>query len=141
MCIHRPQPDKSDCDWSDIVGYLYKLDRSLTLRLGGELGLDNFKLTNMKDLPGDMVTALLRKQDKVKEKCGDTVTWQVLINALLKIGQTGIANDILKEKCGQNTSGLGSVVLVSSFVNAVSTSLVLLFSTCSTTRRELCPSD
>ena len=86
-------------DWATICGYLRKMDRRQILRLGGELGLDLYNLEKMKDLPYDMVTAWLQKQDHVKEKSGDPLTWKALVDALQRIGQQGIADDILKDKC------------------------------------------
>ena len=71
-------------------------------RLGGELGLDVFTFENMRDLPGDMVKAWLRKENDVQEKCGDPLTWNVLVKKLKKIGQTGIARAILRDKWGQS---------------------------------------
>ena len=44
-----------------------------------------------------MVRAWLRKQDHVKEKSGDPLTWKALVEALKKIGQQGIADDIFKD--------------------------------------------
>ena len=54
-----------------------------------------FNLEKMQNLPDDMVRAWLRQQDNVKEKSGDPLTWSVLVVALRKIGQNGVANDIL----------------------------------------------
>ena len=76
-----------------------KLDRPQIQQLGGELGLDLYNLEKMKDLPYDMVRAWLRKQDHVKEKSGDQLTWKALVDALERIGQQGIADDIFKDKC------------------------------------------
>ena len=72
-----------------------KLDRVQVQQLGGELGLSVFNLEKMQNLPGDMVKAWLRKEDNVKEKSGDPLTWSILVAALRKIGQNGVANDIL----------------------------------------------
>ena len=46
----------------------------------------------------DVITAWLRKEDKVTEK-GEP-SWTVLVNALKhrRVGQTGIANKIAKDK-------------------------------------------
>ena len=54
-----------------------------------------FNLEKMQNLPDDMVKAWLRKEDRVKEKSGDPLTWRVLVAALQKIGQNGVADDIL----------------------------------------------
>ena len=95
----------SDDDWSEIVGYLRTLDANQIRRLGGELGINIFKLEKMTTLPDDMVKSWLRKEDKVKEKCGDPLTWEALVNALQTIGQNGIADDIQRDKCGPTESG------------------------------------
>ena len=88
-----------DSDWSEIARYLRKLDTQQIRLLGGELGLDVFNLEKMHNLPGDMVKAWLRKEDNVLGKCGDQLTWGVLVKALQRIGQNGIARDILRNKC------------------------------------------
>ena len=71
-------------------------------RLGGELGLDVYNLEKMQDLPDDMVKAWLRKENDVQEKCGDPLTWNVLVKKLKKTGQTGIARAIIRDKWGQS---------------------------------------
>ena len=86
-------------DWATICGYLRIMDRPQIQQLGGELGLSVFNLQMMLNIPGDMVTAWLRKQDNVKEKSGDPLTWKALVDALKRIGQQGIADDIFKDKC------------------------------------------
>ena len=78
------------------------MDTSQLKHLGGKLGLNVYKVENMQNLPADMVRAWLRKEDSVQEECGDPLTWNVLVKALKKIGQTGIAGDILRDKCGQS---------------------------------------
>ena len=88
-----------DKDWATICGYLRKMDRPQIQQLGGELGLSVFNLQMMLNIPGDMVIAWLRKQDHVKEKSGDPLTWKALVDALNRIGQQGIADDIFKDKC------------------------------------------
>ena len=60
----------------------------------------------MKSLPDDIVRAWLRMEDSVMEKCGDPLTWEILVKALQKIRQTGIADDILREKCWENEKGM-----------------------------------
>ena len=62
-----------------------------------------FNLEKMQNLPGDMVRAWLRKEDNVKEKSGDPLTWSILVAALRNIGQNGVADDILKDKCTMAT--------------------------------------
>ena len=76
-----------------------KLDTNQITRLGGELGLNVFKLEKMKTLPDDMVRSWLRQEDDVKEKCSDPLTWEALVNALRTRGQTGIADEIFVQKC------------------------------------------
>ena len=76
-----------------------KLDTNQITRLGGALGLNVFKLEKMKTLPDDMVRSWLRKDDEVKKKCGDPLTWEALINALQTLGKNGIADEILAQKC------------------------------------------
>ena len=93
--------DLDDSDWSTVCGYLNALDPNLTKLLGGELGLDVHRLEKMQDLPADMVRAWLRRDDKVTERCGDRLTWNVLVEKLREIGVTGVANDILTIECRQ----------------------------------------
>ena len=102
-------PVLTDDDWSEIVGYLRKMDTNQIRLLGGKLGLDVYKLEKMTTLPDDMVKAWLRREDKVKEKCGDPLTWEALVKALRNNGQSGIADDIHRDKCGQTESGMCTV--------------------------------
>ena len=92
-------------DWAAICFCLRKLDSGQCKQLGTLLGLNIFKLEKMTTLPDDMVKSWLRKEDKVKEKCGDPLTWEALVNALRKIGLNGIAHDIQRDKCGPTESG------------------------------------
>ena len=92
-----------DKDWFDICRYLDKLDRDQIQRLGGELGLNVFNLEKMQNLPDEMVKAWLRKEDRVKEKSGDPLTWSILVVALRKIEQHGVANDIFVRASNVNT--------------------------------------
>lgn len=87
-----------DEDSADIVTYLKRMTKEQIKLLGQELGLLFFTVDGMTNLPQDMVAAWLRMEDKVTEKCGDPLTWEVLVKALKKIGQNGIANTILREK-------------------------------------------
>lgn len=52
----------------------------------------------MNDLPTEMVVAWLNHQDEVLDQSGEP-TWKGLADALEKIGQTGIAQDIRTNKC------------------------------------------
>ena len=90
-------------DWATICGYLHQMDQPQIHLLGGELGLIVFNLEKMQNLPDDMVKAWLRKEDNVKKKSGDPLTWNILVKALQTIGQDGIADDILREKCARST--------------------------------------
>ena len=45
----------------------------------------------------DVIAAWLRREDDVLQKTG-VPTWRVLVTALEKIGQNGIASDISKDK-------------------------------------------
>ena len=85
-------------DWAVVCHYIDKLNRSQIKRIGGELGLDVFNLEKMQNLCRDMVIAWLRKEDQVKEKCGDPLTWEHLVEALRNIGQNLIADDIFFEQ-------------------------------------------
>lgn len=58
----------------------------------------------MKDLPGDMVAAWLRREDNVIEANGDP-TWNSLSNALKKVGQNGIASKIMKGEATARRAG------------------------------------
>ena len=69
--------------------------------LGLVLGLRQIKVKDMMDSPtfrDDVITAWLRKEDQVMEK-GEP-SWTVLVNALKhsRVGQTGIADIIAKDK-------------------------------------------
>ena len=76
-----------------------KLDPDQIKLLGGALGLNAFKLQKMKTLLEDMVRSWLRKEDDVKKKCGDPLTWEALVKTLRTLGQTGIADEIFVQKC------------------------------------------
>ena len=60
----------------------------------------------MNSLPDDMVRSWLRMDYRVMEECGDPLTWEILVIALQKTGQNGIADDILREKCRKNEKGM-----------------------------------
>ena len=78
------------------------MEKTHIYNLGLVLGLRHIKVKNMKDTSDtfldDVIAAWLQKQDKVTEK-GEP-SWTVLINALKhpRVGQTGIANNIAKDK-------------------------------------------
>ena len=89
-------------DLLDVTNYLQYMEKTHIYNLGLVLGLRHMKVKNMKDTSDtfldDVIAAWLQKQDKVTEK-GEP-SWTVLINALKhpRVGQTGIANNIAKDK-------------------------------------------
>ena len=52
----------------------------------------------MNNLPTEMVVAWLNRQDNVLHQSGEP-TWKGLADALEKIGQAGIAQDIRRREC------------------------------------------
>ena len=73
------------------------------------MGLSHHKLKAMMNSDtflGDVIHAWLQREDQVEEK--GTPSWEVLIRALKHpmVGQTGIANDIAKNK------GLYHIIIV-----------------------------
>ena len=76
---------------------LTNLDNEKLTDLGGALGLSYPKLRRMPNILDDMVAAWLRKEDGVLRESGEP-TWSSLVEALEKIGQRGVAEDIKKEK-------------------------------------------
>ena len=62
-------------------------------RLGGALGLLYPTLQKMTSFPDEMVAAWLNRQDNVLQHSGEP-TWSTLENALRKIGQTGLAENV-----------------------------------------------
>ena len=85
----------------DITDYLLNMERKYIYNLGLVLGLTQTRVKAMKDSDTfleDVITAWLRKEDNVKEK-GEP-SWTVLIRALKhrRVGQTGIAYCIEKDK-------------------------------------------
>ena len=63
------------------------------IALGQVLGLFRHKLKRMNDMPGDMVAAWLRQEDRVISETGDP-TWRVLADACDKVDQGGFAKKI-----------------------------------------------
>ena len=81
------------------------MDKTHIYNLGLVLGLTQARVKAKKDSDtflDDVITAWLRREDKVSEK-GEP-SWTVLVNALKhrRVGQTGIANDIEKNKLEQS---------------------------------------
>ena len=80
-------------DHFEVTELLRNLNHNDLIRLGGALGLSYPKLKKMEPLCEDMVLAWLTKEDHVIEKSGEP-SWDRLIEALRKIGQTGLADTI-----------------------------------------------
>ena len=94
-------PFSGEDDLLDVTDYLHNMDKTYIYNLGLVLGLTQIKVKAKMDSDtflDDVITAWLRREDKVPEK-GEP-SWTVLVNALKhrRVGQTGIANDIAKDK-------------------------------------------
>ena len=81
-----------------ITDYLFELDKTHIYHLGLVLGLSHHRVKEMKDSEtflDDMIAAWLQKVDQV-----GIPTWQRLVDALRhkRVGQTGIASEIEKDK-------------------------------------------
>jgi len=77
------------------------MEKTHIYHLGLVLGLTRATLKEMMESTTfleDVIAAWLQKEDNVNEK--GKPSWTVLINALKhpRVGQTGIANDIAKDK-------------------------------------------
>ena len=88
-------------DLLEVTDYLQNLEKTHIYHLGLVLGLRQNKVKTMMDsvvFLDDVIAAWFRKEDKVTEK-GEP-SWTVLVNALKhhRVGQTGIANTIAKDK-------------------------------------------
>ena len=88
-------------DFLDITEYLIDLEKTDVYNLGLVLGLSQHKVKAKRDLDtflDDIITAWLRKEDQVIKR-GEP-SWSVLITALKhrRVGQTGIATNIAKDK-------------------------------------------
>ena len=83
----------------EVCSYLQSLNNDQIMDLGGTLGLSYTRLQRMKHLPGDMVAAWLRKEKNVT----NDPTWKILIEALEREGQVGIARDIETERICRRT--------------------------------------
>ena len=82
----------------EIADYLLELDKIHIYHLGLVLGLSHHRVKGMEDSKtflDDMIAAWLQKVDRV-----GVPTWQRLVEALRhkRVGQTGIANQIEKNK-------------------------------------------
>ena len=85
----------------DVTDYLQNMEKPHIYNLGLVLGLTQIKVKAKMDSEtflDDVITAWLRKEDKVPEK-GEP-SWTVLVNALKhrRVGQTGIANSIARDR-------------------------------------------
>ena len=58
----------------------------------------------MTQLPEEMVAAWLNRQDDVLTRGGGEPTWNRLAEALKRVGQTGIAEDIRKRTCDDSST-------------------------------------
>ena len=76
---------------------LMNLDNEALRDLGGALGLAYPKLKRTTNILDDTVAAWLRREDDVLSRSGEP-TWGRLVEALERIGQRGVAEDIKKEK-------------------------------------------
>ena len=85
----------------DITDYLLDMEKGHIYHLGIVLGLRQNKVKTLKDSEtflDDVIAAWLRKEDQVAKK-GEP-SWTVLVDALKhrRVGQTGIANTIAKDR-------------------------------------------
>ena len=92
-----------ELDLLDITDYLLHMEKAHIYNLGLVLGLRQTKLKAFKDSDSfldDTISAWLRKEDQVIEK-GEP-SWTVLISALKhrRVGQSGIADKIAKDRGG-----------------------------------------
>ena len=97
-CLHVPSVTE---DFLEITKYLIDLEKTDVYNLGLVLGLSQHKVKAKKDSDtflDDIITAWLLKEDQVIKK-GEP-SWTVLVSALQhrRIGQTGIACKIAKDK-------------------------------------------
>ena len=83
-------------DHFEVKSSLENLDTDKLRDLGGALGLRYPKLRRMTNILDDMTAAWLNKEDSVLYKSGEP-TWSGLTEALEKIGQMGVAEDIKNE--------------------------------------------
>ena len=88
-------------DLEEITEYLIDLKKLDVYYLGLKLGLYHRKLIAMQDSPtflSDVIHAWLQKEDCVEKK-GEP-SWTTLVKALKhrRVGQTGVANQIIKDK-------------------------------------------
>ena len=82
----------------EITDYLFGLNNTHVYHLGVVLGISHHRMKEIKDSEtflDDMIAAWLQKVDQV-----GVPTWQRLVKALRhrRVGQTGIASEIEKDK-------------------------------------------
>ena len=90
-----------DEDFLDITEYLVDMEKTDVYHLGLVLGLSQHKLMakiDSKTFLDDVISAWLRKEDQVIKR--GKPSWRVLVSALMnrRVGQTGIATNIAKDK-------------------------------------------
>ena len=76
------------------------MDEGHIYEVGGALGLAYDKLRRMTKFPDEMVAAWLRREDIVMNVSGRP-TWRTLVEALRRVGQEGIARDIMESESRQ----------------------------------------
>ena len=113
-----------ESDLVDITNYLLFMEKAHIYSLGLVLGIRQTKLKALKDSDSfldDTISAWLRKEDQVTEK-GEP-SWTVLVDALKhpRVGQSGIADKIAKDK-----RGLCDKTLINKYVMSRSGILLLL---------------
>ena len=90
-----------DGDILEIADYLINLDKTQVYNLAIVLGLSPRKVKTMEDsrtFLDDILAAWIRKEDYVERR--GLPTWETLVRALRhpRVGQTGLANDISRDK-------------------------------------------
>ena len=91
-------------DHFEVKSSLKNLDSDKLRDLGGALGLFYPNLRRMTNILDDMTAAWLNKEDDILDKSGEP-TWSRLVEALEKIGQKGVAEDIINERdCRDNVN-------------------------------------
>jgi len=100
----------AESDIFEITEYLHPINKAQILRIGLCLGLSHTKLRDTMESQTyreDMIAAWLRREDDVQQKTG-IPTWRVLVMALNKQGQNGIASKISKAKNIMDSNALPS---------------------------------
>ena len=84
-------------DHFEVRSSLENLNSQQIRSLGGALGLSYPRLERMNNILDDMTAAWLNKEDSVLRKSGEP-TWNRLVEALERIGQMGVAEEIKNKK-------------------------------------------